>query len=351
MDLSGPTEPFDFDPGPSQMRDMSLEPIAGRLEPREAASITRRTAGLSVAAAGLLIVAKCWAFAASSSISMLASLADSGLDLAASMFTLWAVSRAAAPPDDKHRFGFGKAEGFAALVQAALVGASSALVAREAVDRFSRPQQIEGEAIALAVMGLSIALTAIVLFFQNRAIARTGSVATAGDRAHYAADFASNIAVVVSIAASWLFHWTWVDPVIGLLVALWLAWGALGVARTAASQLMDRELPESARGRIRDLAQGDAPISVHNLRTRASGPIVHIQFHMEVAPNLSLIAVHELMVACEKRILAEFPGADILIHPDPRGFAEPHGGSFFGERGAVADPREADADANAQVTG
>ena len=309
--------------------DASL--TAGRLAPAEAARITRRTAALSVSVAAILILLKAWAWIASGSVSILASLADSGLDLAASLFTLLAVSYAAAPPDDEHRFGHGKAEGFAALFQAALVGASATFIAIEAVDRFNHPRPVVEGALGIGVMAVSILLTLALIWFQTRAVRQTGSVATAGDRAHYAADLAANAAVIVGVATSGFLNIPIADPIIGLCVALWLGAGALGVARDAADQLMDKELEDDARERIIALAMGErSDIGVHQLRTRSSGPIVHIQFHLDMPRHISLEEAHAIMVDCESRILAEFPGADILIHPDPKGVS-PHGGEFFRE--------------------
>lgn len=313
----------------------------GRMSPGDAARITRSTAMLSVGVAATLILAKAWAWVASGSVSILASLADSSLDLAASLFTLLAVTYAAAPPDAEHRFGHGKAEGFAAMMQAALVGASAMFIALEAVDRFQNPKPVVEGAIGVGVMALSILLTLVLIWFQTRAVRQTGSVATAGDRAHYAADLAANVAVIGGVVASSFLGWSLADPIIGLLVALWLAYGAIDVAREAADQLMDREIDDSARDRIIALACGDnSSLRVHQLRTRESGPIIHIQFHLDMPNTLSLVQAHDLMVACEQRILAEFPGADILIHPDPRG-AEPHGGEFFGELSEDDDGKQA----------
>lgn len=309
----------------------SDRPTSGRLDPRSAARVTRPTALLSVSAATILIAAKAWAWLLSGSVALLASLADSSLDLVASLFTLWAVTEAATPPDAHHRFGHGKAEGFAALVQAGLVGASAALIAREAVGRLATQEPITHGGVAIAVMVVSILVTAALVIAQTAAVRKTGSIAVAGDRTHYISDFAANLAVLLGIAAASWFNLPMADPVMGLAVAAWLAWSAIDVGRAAFDQLMDRELPDGDRARIRALAGCDGG-GVHDLRTRAAGPIVHIQFHLDMPADMSLADAHALMVACEKRILAEFPGADILIHPDPHGIAETHGAEFF--RGA-----------------
>jgi len=314
----------------------------GSIPPAVSAAVTRRITLWSVATAAVLIVLKGVAFAASGSVALLSSLADSGLDLVASLITFWAVRYAAAPPDAEHRFGHGKAEAVASLVQAALVFASAALVGREAVDRLLNPVEIQQGGWAVAVMVVSILLTGALVAAQDRALRQTGSVAVEGDRAHYFADLAANAVALVGIAgAAWL-GFGQLDAIAGLIVCVWLLWGAFGVLRNAADHLLDRGLEAEARARIVALATDDPDvIGVHQLRTRISGPVVMIQMHMDLDPTLVLEQAHDLMVRAEKRILGEFPAADILIHPDPRGRAEPHGGAFSetpAAHAAGADP-------------
>jgi cation diffusion facilitator family transporter len=299
------------------------------LPPAEAAALTRRITLLSTATAAALILVKLVAYVMSGSVALMASLADSGLDLLASLVTVYAVRYAAEPPDEGHRFGHGKAEAFASLLQGGLVFASGALIGREAVGHLLDPHPVKAEGWAMAAMGVSILLTGALIAAQARVLKATGSVAVSGDRAHYAADLASNLMALVGIAISALTQEPRADAIAGMAVAAWLVWGAVGVFRQASDQLMDRELPEEDRARIVALATADPRMQdVHQLRTRASGPYIHMQMHAELDPDLTLEAAHEVVVAAEKRILAAFPAADIIIHPDPRGRAEPHGGAF-----------------------
>lgn len=298
----------------------------GRLGVGESSAITRRITLIASGVAALLILIKAVAWAMTGSVAVLASLADSSLDLAASLITAFAVRYAATPPDDKHRHGHGKAEAFASLIQAGLVFASAALVGREAVERLLHPGPVEQEGVALAVMAVSTLVTAALIAAQSRAVRQTGSVAVDGDRAHYAADMASNLVVFLGIGAAALTGAQWIDAVAGLIVAAWLVWGAITVFRGASSQLMDSELPQASRDEIIALATSDGRIEgVHGLRTRASGPIVHIQLHADLDPAMSLYDAHEAILAAEARILAAFPAADIIIHPDPKGRAGAHG--------------------------
>lgn len=304
----------------------------GGLASAEATRITSRTAVISVAAALFLCALKGWSYWQSGSVAMLASLADSALDLAASAFTFAAVRYAAAPPDREHRYGHGKAEAFAGLVQAGLVAVSCFMIVLEAGKHLARPHVVRDGVESLIVMAVSLGVTALVMWAQTRALRQTGSIATAGDRAHYASDFASNIAVMIGIAGAAFFGVLWLDAVAGLAVAAWLAWSALHIARGAADQLLDRELPDADRARIRELAMEGGDIrGVHALRTRASGAYVHVQFHADLDPKLSLVEAHERIVAAEARIRSAYPAADVLIHADPANATAPHGHEDFGE--------------------
>lgn len=295
----------------------------------ETSAITRRVTRYSVGVASILVAVKLYAWILSGSVAVLASMADSALDLVASLVTFFVVRYAATPPDAEHRFGHGKAEAFASLMQAGLVIASAVLVGREAIAALVRPHAPGAETAAIAVMVLSTLLTGLLIAAQSRALKATSSVAVSGDRAHYAADLAANLVVLGGIVAFAITGFARLDAIAGLIVALWLVWGAITVFRQAAVQLMDAELPEESREQIKALATEDDRISgVHMLRTRASGPYIHIQFHAEVDPHLSLIEAHEAVVAAEERLLEVFPAADIIIHADPRGKAEPHGGAF-----------------------
>jgi cation diffusion facilitator family transporter len=282
-----------------------------------------------VITAAVLVAMKLAVWLASGSVALMASLADSGLDFIASLATFFAVRYAAAPPDAEHRYGHGKAEAFASLFQGGLVFASAALIGREAIVDLITPHPLKAEGWAIGAMALSTLLTAGLIAAQTRVLNRTGSVAVSGDRAHYASDLGSNIIALLGIAASIWLGRNSLDSVAALLVAAVLLWGAISVYREAAGQLLDRELSPESRRRIIELITRDRRIGgVHQLRTRAAGPYVHVQMHIDLDPELTLAEAHTVLVDAEKRVLETFPSADIIIHADPSGKAEPHGGAF-----------------------
>lgn len=295
--------------------------MSASLSPLEAGHrVNRRITALSVGTAVFLITIKAFALGASGSVSILASLADSALDLIASLAVFFAVRWAAAPPDDEHRYGHGKAEALAALVQAGLVFASAVFIAWEAVQRMIDPRPITAGGWAVGVMAVSIVVTLGLVWMQTRAIRASGSLAVSGDRAHYAADLGANVVVLIGVASGAWLGAAGLDAAAGLVIAVWLFWGATGVLRNAADSLLDKGVDDETRALIVSQVLADPRVrGVHQLRTRMAGPVMMVQMHMDLDPALSLEAAHAIMAEAEQRLVEAFPAADVLIHPDPVG--------------------------------
>lgn len=285
---------------------------------------TRDITRLAVGVAVVLIVLKAFALGASGSVSILASLADSTLDLVASLATFFAVRWAAAPADDDHRYGHGKGEALAALVQSGLVFASAVFIGFEAIQRMLNPQPVSSGTAGVSVILLSIGLTAWLVWMQSRAVRRSGSLAVAADRTHYAGDVAANVVVLIGVISGTFLGAPGLDAAAGLVVSVWLFWGAIGILNVAADHLLDRAAPDEQRQAIVTAVLADPRISgLHQLRTRMAGSVLMIQMHVDLDPGLTLVAAHDIVVEAEQRLLAAFAGADILIHADPRGRTRP----------------------------
>ena len=281
-----------------------------------ARSVTRLSVGVAV----VLIALKAFALGASGSVAMLASLTDSALDLVASLVTFFAVRWAAAPPDAEHRYGRGKGEAMASLVQAGLIFASAVFIGWEAVQRIFDPRPVSSGSWAVMVVLVSIALTGWLVWMQGRALRRSGSMAVKADRAHYTADLGANAVVLVGVASGAFLSAPGLDAAAGLIVAVWLFWGALGLLRDAADHLLDRTVSDADRIAITTAVLADPRITgVHQLRSRMAGSVMMIQMHVDLEPSLTLEQAHAIVVGAERRLLEAFPRADILIHPDPRG--------------------------------
>ncbi|HYC99186.1 cation diffusion facilitator family transporter [Brevundimonas sp.] len=285
---------------------------------------TRSITRLSVGVAVVLIALKAFALGASGSVAILASLADSALDLVASLTTFFAVRWAAAPPDAEHRYGHGKGEAMAGLVQAGLIFASALFIGWEAVRQIFDPRPVTSGYWAVLVVLVSIALTGWLVWMQDRAIQRSDSMAVKADRAHYAADLAASAVVLIGVVSGAFLAAPGLDAAAGLIVAVWLFWGALGLLKEAADHLLDRAVSDADRIAITTAVLADPRISgIHQLRSRMAGPVTMIQMHVDLEPSLTLEDAHAIIVGAEQRLLEAFPRADILIHPDPRGRTAP----------------------------
>ncbi|HVZ69203.1 MAG TPA: cation diffusion facilitator family transporter [Rhizomicrobium sp.] len=287
-------------------------------------TLMRRAALASLTVTVFLIVLKFAAYIMTDSVSMLASLADSGLDFFASMINLVAVRSSLTPPDREHRFGHGKAEALAGLAQGAFIAGSATFLIIEAVSRLTAPHIIGREVLGLAVMAVSIAATIGLVAYQRMVVARTDSLAISSDKSHYTSDLVTNIGVVASLVLSTQFGWIHADPIIAIAIALFLAWTSWTVFRASSDQLMDRELPDEDRAKIKTLVMRHPDVrNLHDLRTRTSGLNTFIQFHIELDADISLTRAHEISDAVEADVMAAYPKAEILIHQDPAGVEMP----------------------------
>jgi ferrous-iron efflux pump FieF len=283
-------------------------------------SLTTRAALASIAMAVVLVGLKLWAALQTSSMAMLGSLADSGLDLVASLVVLTAVRIAAQPADHDHRFGHGKAEALASLVQVILITLSALFIGFRAVQRLLAGARTEQAELGIGVSVVAMALTLALIAYQRHVVQRTGSLAIGTDRIHYASDLLLNGSVIVALVLDQYAGLTGADAVFGLLIACWLAFGAWRASATAIDQLMDREWPEEDRRRFLAACQDYPELAgLHDLRTRTSGTHNFAQFHVWVPANWTVQQAHDRMDAIEEALQGRFPGTEILIHLDPEG--------------------------------
>lgn len=290
------------------------------------ARLTRSAAIASLGVALLLIAMKAWAVWLTDSTAMLGSLADTFLDLVASLATLVGVRIAAQPADAEHRFGHGKAEALAAMFQIVLIALSAFGILLRALDQWVAGARTEAAEAGIAVSVAAMTATLGLLAWQRHVIRRTGSIAIRTDHLHYQSDLLLNLAVIAALALDQFAGLAGADPLFGVAIALWLAWGAWRAASEVVGQIMDREWPEERRQELLALLAGQPELrGVHDLRTRTSGAHDFVQFHIIVDPGMTVVEAHRVMDELEARIAQAFPDVEVLIHADPAGWTRRRG--------------------------
>lgn len=279
----------------------------------------------SVSVASLLIAAKILAWISTDSVSLLSTLIDSLLDAAASLINLLAVRHALEPADKEHRFGHGKAEALAGLGQSAFIVGSAVFLLIEAGHRLVEPVSLRDSTVGYVVMVFSIVLTLALVIFQKYVVSRSGSVAINADSLHYQTDILINVSVIASLFLASELNLLWADPVFAMGIAGYIIYSAWKIATEVLQILMDRELSDEDRQRIRDIVMAhDHVTGFHDLRTRSSGVQVFIQLHLQMDGDMRLREAHNIADSVEQRIMAVFENAEVIVHQDPEGLDEDH---------------------------
>ncbi|MCW8333918.1 CDF family cation-efflux transporter FieF [Vibrio paucivorans] len=284
---------------------------------QEYARLVTLAAWTATTVATLLLIVKVAAWWVTGSVSLLASLIDSMLDIAASVVNLIVVRYALQPADKEHTFGHGKAESLAALAQAMFISGSACFLILNGIDRFFRPHELNSPEYGVYVSLFAMVVTYGLVTFQKHVVKKTGSQAIAADSLHYQSDLYMNAAIMLALGLSW-FGLTQADAVFAVAIGIFILYSAFKMVSEAIQTLLDRKLPDEELKQIReDCLSIEGVLGVHQLRTRMSGPVRFIQLHLELEDHIPLIEAHRISDNVEMKLLSSFPDADILIHQDP----------------------------------
>jgi ferrous-iron efflux pump FieF len=272
----------------------------------------------SVVVSALLVVIKSYAYSLSGAAGVLASLTDSASDLGISLIVFFSLHYALKPADKEHRHGHGNMEGVTALFQAAFISAAAFFLGMQAISRILNPSPVTLDALAVALLVVSVLLSAGLVWIQNYALSKAKSLIVEADRAHYSSDIAVNIATIIVLVLTGLGLPVILDSGFALLVAGYLTFTALGIGRKALDMLLDREIPDEERSNLKSLIRSHPGVlGYHDLRTKQSGILLFISFDIAVDPDLSLRDAHAIAKTLEAAIMSAYPRAEVLIHVDP----------------------------------
>ncbi|EOE6915260.1 CDF family cation-efflux transporter FieF [Cronobacter turicensis] len=281
------------------------------------ARLVSRAALAATLVATLLLIIKIFAWWYTGSVSILAALVDSLVDIAASLTNLFVVRYSLQPADEEHTFGHGKAESLAALAQSMFISGSALFLFLTGIQHLIQPEPMRAPLIGIIVTMAALVTTLMLVTFQRWVVRKTRSQAVRADMLHYQSDVMMNTAILVALALAW-YGLHRADALFALGIGVWILYSALRMGYEAVQSLLDRALPDDERQAIVDIiAAWPGVRGAHDLRTRQSGPTRFIQLHLEMEDNLPLVQAHLIAEQVEQAILFRFPGSDVIIHQDP----------------------------------
>lgn len=281
------------------------------------ARLVNRAALAATTLASILLLVKIFAWWYTGSVSLLAALVDSLVDIAASLTNLFVVRYSLQPADAEHTFGHGKAESLAALAQSMFISGSALFLFLTGLQHLASPNEMRAPLVGIVVTLIALFSTMMLVTFQRWVVKRTRSLAIRADMLHYQSDVIMNGAILLALGLSW-YGFKRADALFALSIGVWILYSALRMGYEAVQALLDRALPDEDRQAIIDIASNWPGVQgAHDIRTRQSGPTRFIQLHLEMDDNLPLFQAHQRAEEVEKALLNRFPGSDIIIHQDP----------------------------------
>jgi cation diffusion facilitator family transporter len=279
-----------------------------------------RYAWLSIGTALAVIVLKVTAYRLTGSIGLLSDALESGVNLVAAVLALIALTVAAQPPDKEHAYGHTKVEYFAGGVEGLLILVAAGLIAYQAWERLWTPQPLEQVGLGLGISVVAALGNFVVARVLLRAGQRHGSVTLQADAKHLLTDVWTTAGVLIGLAAVSLTGWTWLDPVIALIVAAQIVFTGWRLLRQAFDGLMDVSLPAAELARVigvLDNYRQMLPVGYHALRTRQSGANRFVSVHIQVPGSWSVQQGHDLSEAIERDIRQAIHPASVITHLEP----------------------------------
>ena len=279
--------------------------------------LVKLSAICAISCAAILVTIKVIAWWITGSVSLLAAVFDSFVDMGASLTNLLVLRYALQPPDHDHTFGHGKAESLAALAQSMFISGSAIFLIMSGAYQFINPAVLRTPDFGIIVIAISLVFTIALLMFQRKVVKSTGSQAIQADMVHYQSDVLMNVAVLIALALSW-YGFVRADSIFAILIGFYILYSAWHIGYSAVQALLDRALPEEERAAIIEIIRSYKNVKgAHDLKTRQSGPIKFIQFHIELEDELPLVEAHAIGEEVEQALLARFPDSEVIIHQDP----------------------------------
>ena len=265
-----------------------------------------------------LIILKVIVAVISRSISIVAQATDSFLDLFSIGITVIAVRMSIAPADREHPFGHGKMEGVSALIQAFLVLGAGAFIIYSAIQRIINRTVIEPDA-GMIVMVVSIIASFLLSRHLRRVAKATESTAIDASAQNISADVYSAAGVLVGLLAVRLTKWEILDPIVALIMVVFVLKAGYSVVVRALHELTDYSLPKQEQEILNNCIREHFTdlVSFHAVRSRRAGSERFIDLHLVMPRDVSVEKAHRMCDLLEKDIKTKLPNSNVTIHVEP----------------------------------
>ncbi len=288
----------------------------------------RRYAVISILAALVTIGLKGGAYLITGSVGLLSDALESLVNLPAAIVAFIALSAAARPEDEDHRYGHSKAEYFSSGFEGALILVAAASIIYASVRRLLAPRPIEQVALGAGISVIASLINLLVARILFRAGRRHQSITLEADAHHLMSDVWTSAGVIVGVSAAAMTGWQRLDPIIAIVVALNIVRTGVSILRRSLMGLLDTAIPDDLQRKITEIMAHHARAGVrfHALRTRQAGAWRFVDFHVLVPGDWSVQRGHDLLEAIEEEVRVAVPNSSVFTHlepiEDPASFAD-----------------------------
>jgi cation diffusion facilitator family transporter len=282
----------------------------------------RKYAYLSIGASFLTMALKFGAFFLTGSVGLFSDAVESVVNLTAGLIALMAIIHAYRPADQSHAYGHGKVEYFSSGMEGVLICIAALGIAYASVQRFLHPQELYFLGTGIVVAMLAGAVNFAVARIMLRAAREYDSIVLEADAKHLLTDVWTSAGLVSALAVMHFAPPSWqiLDPILGLIMSVNIIWTGVGLVLRSAAGLMDEGLPTDEIFLITDAIKriGGKEAGFHALRTRKSGSVRFVDFHLLVPGSMTVQESHDLCCDIEEAIKAGLSGSQTTIHVEPR---------------------------------
>jgi cation diffusion facilitator family transporter len=261
-----------------------------------------------------IFVLKLIAFLISGSMALLSDAMESIVNIVASIMLFAAITIAARPADENHRYGHDKAENISALVEGILILIAAILIIEASLGRIFNPVPLENVDVALLISLCATSINGVMGLIMLRAARKSRSIALEGDAKHLFSDVISSVGVVIGLFIASITGWFILDPLIAMVVAFLLIWMGINVLRKTSGDLMDASYPEEEAKIQAIIVKHQGVLDCHEIKTRRSGHRIYLECHVCVDADSTVAEAHDLTERITAELEKEIPDIVVNIH-------------------------------------